>query len=55
MEGVGRDLIECQPFICLEGLKNIMETLVKMAVVPSKILTNHGLDFSARWVYYFLF
>jgi hypothetical protein len=55
MEGTGCDLIECQPCICLEGLKKIMETLVKMAVVPAEILTNHDLGSSARWVYYLLF
>jgi len=55
MEGIGRDLIECQPCICLEELKKIMETLVKMTVVPAEILTNHGLDSNARWVYYLLF
>jgi len=32
-----------------------METLVQMAVVPAEILTNHGLDSSARWVCYLLF
>jgi hypothetical protein len=52
MEGIGRDLIECQPCICLEGLRNIMESLVKTAIVPAEILTNHDLDPSARWVYY---
>ena len=55
MEGIGRDLIECQPYVCLEGLKKIMETVVKMAILPAEIVTNHGLDSSTRWVYYLLF
>ena len=55
MEGIGRDLIECPLCICQEGLKKFMETLVKMAVVPTEILTDHGLNSSARWVFYLLF
>jgi len=55
MERIGRNLIECQPRICLEELKKIMETLVKIAIVLAEILTNHGLDSNARWVYYLVF
>jgi hypothetical protein len=55
MEGIGRDLIEGQPCICLERLRKIMETLLKLAIVHAEILTNHDLDPSARWFCYLLF
>jgi hypothetical protein len=32
-----------------------METLVKIAIVLAEILTNHGLDSNARWVYCLVF